>query len=91
MCHQVHNRFFQISQQSAFRDVPDLDGAVFRSAGNDVVIMWAPLYVEYGRTMTDDQRCISIYSPGLSAAEHNVACLEFNMQDLAISIIAHLL
>jgi len=71
MSHQVHNRLFKISQQSALGDLPYLDGAVFRAAGNDVVIMWAPLNVEDSSAVSHDQRTVPIHTSSLSMPNIN--------------------
>ena len=45
MCHQINDRLLQISQQSAIGNLPDLDSAVLRATGNDVVVVRTPLDV----------------------------------------------
>jgi len=66
MSHQVDDRLFKISQQSAIGDLPDLDGTVLRTTGNDVIIMWAPLNVEDSSAVTHDQRTVPIHTSSLS-------------------------
>jgi len=45
VCNQVDDWILEILRESAFWDLPDFDGAVFRSACNEVVIVWAPLNI----------------------------------------------
>ena len=66
VCHQINNRLLKISQQSADRNLPDLDSAVFRAAGNNIVIVWTPRNVEDGCAMTNDQRTVTIHPTSLT-------------------------
>ena len=42
---KTHNWLCEIGDQPTFRNLPDFDCGVFRAAGDDIIIMWAPLYI----------------------------------------------
>jgi len=65
MSHQVNNGFLKVSQQSTFRNLPDLDRTVLGATGYHVVIVWTPMDVENGRAVTHDQRAVTIDTSNL--------------------------
>lgn len=65
MSHQVDHGFFQVSNQSFVRNLPDLHGTVLRSAGDNIVVVRTPLDIENSCFVTNDQWCIAVDSPCL--------------------------
>jgi len=52
MCHQVNDWFVKVTIKSNVWNLPDLDRTVLTGAGNDVVVVWTPLNVEHGGSVT---------------------------------------
>ena len=47
MSHEINEALPEVCRESPVGDVPQLDGAVFRPAGDDVVVEGVPLDVQY--------------------------------------------
>lgn len=69
MGHQIDHAFLEIGRQTAFRDLPYFDRAIFRSTGNQGVVMRTPLQIKDCCFVPNNQRGFPVHSTNLDIGE----------------------